>query len=124
MFAECEESRIAFWVSRVFCVGVVIESAHSSAQSDGFSSSRAEFPAVRFADRCIALAGGEDLLPASDNLILTARTGEACCLIAVETEGREGTLTLDAAYSERLSGRTLKGEVAVRPYEVLVLVRA
>ena len=70
------------------------------------------------------LAGGADLLPASENIILTERTGGASCLIAVETEGREGTLTLDATYSERLSSRTLEGEVAVRPYEVLVLVRA
>ena len=79
MFAKCEESRIAFWVSRVFCVGVVIESAHSSAQSDGFSSSRAEFPAVRFADRCIALAGGEDLflLPESPSDRLGGRSCRA-----------------------------------------------
>ena len=56
-------------------------------------------------------------------LTLLSRLAEKGFL-AVEKEGREGTLTLDAAYSERLSGRTLKGEVAVRPYEVLVLVRA
>lgn len=63
------------------------------------------------------------LLPASDNLVLTERTGEQNAIIAVETQGKEGLLITDGKRKDVLSGRTLDGSVSVRPYEVLVLVK-
>ena len=63
------------------------------------------------------------LLPASDNLVLTERTGEQNAIIAVETQGKEGVLITDGKRKDVLSGRTLDGSVSVRPYEVLVLVK-
>ena len=63
------------------------------------------------------------LLPASDNLVLTERTGAENVIIAVETDGKEGVLITDGKRKDVLSGRVLDGSVAVRPYEVLVLVK-
>ena len=75
------------------------------------------------ADVLRSFAGSAPILPASDNLVLTARSGSGNAIIAVETENKSGVLVLDGAYKEMLSGRTLEGSVSVAPYEVLVLVK-
>lgn len=58
---------------------------------------------------------------ASENIVLTERTGEHNCLIAIEIENKHGYLMLDRVYTDILSGRALQGKVVVNPYEVLVL---
>ena len=75
------------------------------------------------ADVLRSFAGSAPILPASDNLVLTARSGSGNAIIAVETENKSGVLVLDGVYKEMLSGRTLEGSVSVAPYEVLVLVK-
>ena len=68
------------------------------------------------------LIAEKPILEASSNINLTERTGEENGIIAVETEAKEGYILLEGSYTDIISGRTLSGRVAVRPYEVLVLV--
>ena len=63
------------------------------------------------------------ILPASDNLVLTERSGAQNAVIAVETEGKAGVLVLGGSYRDVLSGKKLQSSVTVAPYEVLVLVK-
>lgn len=70
------------------------------------------------------LVGLAPIARASENVLLTERTGEQSGLIAMDTENREGTLYLDEKYTDILSGETYSGEVAVAPYRVMVLVKA
>ena len=70
-----------------------------------------------------ALAQGVGIMQASDNIVLTERTGEEEVIIAVETEGKAGTLGVGAPRRDLIGGRTLSGTVQVAPYEVLVLVQ-
>ncbi len=72
----------------------------------------------------LRLVGRAPVFPASENLALVERSGARNGVIAVETEGREGTVTLDGAYRDLLTGRTLSGCVGVAPYSVLVLERS
>ena len=58
---------------------------------------------------------------ASENIILTERTGKQNGIIAVETEHKNGYVVLDGEYLELITGRKLSGKVEVSPYEVLVL---
>ncbi len=61
---------------------------------------------------------------ASKNIQLVKRTGEIEAILAVELENREGYLFLEEAYTDLISGETLQGQVPVKPYSVLVLVKA
>lgn len=68
-----------------------------------------------------------DLAPiaeADENITLTERSGAHSGIIAVETEGRAGTLTLSGTWQDLITERRLSGTVAMNAYEVLVLVRA
>ncbi len=69
------------------------------------------------------LAGIAPIAEASENIILTRRTGEAEALIAVETENKEGYLVLDdGEYFDIVGRRAVSGgRVSVSPYQVLVL---
>lgn len=67
------------------------------------------------------LAGVAPIAPASENIVLVARSGEENGIIALETEHREGTLTLDGEYTDLLTGKTFSGTVTVAPHQVLVL---
>lgn len=58
---------------------------------------------------------------ASENVILTARTGKENGIIASETENKQGFVMLDGRYTDLITGRTLTGKVEINPYEVLVL---
>lgn len=60
---------------------------------------------------------------ASDNIILTERTGEENGIIAVETENRKGYIYLNDSYNELLSGKKLQGRISILPYQVLTLKR-
>ena len=69
------------------------------------------------------LAGVAPIAPASKNVVLVERTGEKCGLIALETENREGTVSLDGEYTDLLTGEKMSGTVTVAPHRVLVLVK-
>ena len=69
----------------------------------------------------LRLIGKEAVADASDNVALVARSGAENGIIAVETEGKEGILTLHGVYTELLGERACTGTVALKPYEVLVL---
>ena len=58
---------------------------------------------------------------ASENVVLTERTGEHNCIIAVEIENKCGYISLDSEYTDQLSGKRYKGKTEIAPYEVLVL---
>lgn len=58
---------------------------------------------------------------ASDNVILTERSGVYSGIIAVELQNKDGYIVLDGQYTELISSRQLSGRVKVKPYEVLVL---
>ena len=69
----------------------------------------------------LRLIGKEAVADASDNVALVARSGAENGIIAVETEGKEGILTLHGVYTELLGEKACTGTVALKPYEVLVL---
>lgn len=58
---------------------------------------------------------------ASENVILTGRTGKENGIIAVETENKKGYIALDGEYTDLISGKLFSGKVELQPYEVLVL---
>ena len=69
----------------------------------------------------LRLVGVAPVAPASSNVALVARSGRTQGIIALETEGRAGTLTLAGTYTDLLTGKRCTGGVALAPYEVLVL---
>ena len=69
----------------------------------------------------VRLTGLSPAAKASENIVLTERSGERRGIIAAETQNRAGSLCLNGAYRELITGRTLSGTVEVAPYEVLVL---
>lgn len=56
---------------------------------------------------------------ASENIVLTERTGNA--IIAVETDNRSGYLVLKGVYTDLITDRVLSDRINVAPHEVLVL---
>ena len=60
---------------------------------------------------------------ASENVILTERSGKEKLIIAVETEDKEGYIVLDGEYTELLTGKKLEGNMKISPYGVLVLIQ-
>ena len=58
---------------------------------------------------------------ASENIDLVERDGDRAGLIATEVENRPGTLALPARYRDLLTGDIKSGDIALAPYEVLVL---
>ena len=69
----------------------------------------------------LKLVDRSPIAKASENVILTERTGQECGVIAVETENKCGELVLDGEYTDLISGKKVKGTVKVEPYGVLVL---
>ena len=69
------------------------------------------------------LAGVEPIAEASENVVLTERSGTVSGIIAVETENRQGTICLDGTYRDMISGAEFTGKVDIAPYGVLVLVK-
>lgn len=69
----------------------------------------------------LRLVNKRPIAEASDNVILTARTGKENGIIASETENKQGFVMLDGRYTDLITGRTLTGKVEINPYEVLVL---
>ena len=70
------------------------------------------------------LAGVSPIAAASENLVLVERSGKENGIIALETEHKEGTLTLDGSYTDLLTGEKMAGTVNVAPHRVLVLKKA
>lgn len=60
---------------------------------------------------------------ASENVILTARSGAQDGIIAVETEHRSGYIDLDGQYIDLITGNACSGKTELSPYQVLVLSR-
>ena len=69
------------------------------------------------------LAGAKPIAEASENVVLTERSGKVSGIIAVETENRQGTIRLDGTYRDMISGAEFTGKVDIAPYGVLVLVK-
>ncbi len=69
------------------------------------------------------LVGEKPIAQASNNIVLTERSGARKGIIAVETENKEGYICLDGEYTDLISGKTYGGRVNIAPYGVLVLER-
>ena len=69
----------------------------------------------------LRLVDERPIAEASENVVLTERSGEENGIIAVETGNREGFLRLDGTYTDLLTGKTCSGNVRLAPYQVLVL---
>lgn len=68
-----------------------------------------------------ALAGKLPIAEASNNVVLTERSGGQNGIIAIETENRHGSVVLGGKYRDLLSGSVMEGKVNLAPYGVLVL---
>ncbi len=71
----------------------------------------------------LRLVGLPPVAEASENVVLTERTGKESGIIAVETGNREGFVRLDGQYTDLLTGISCTGLVRLAPYQVLVLRR-
>ncbi len=69
----------------------------------------------------LRLVNRAPIAEASENVILTERTGRQNGIIAVETENRKGFIVLDGEYTELLTGKKLKGKMEITPYQTLVM---
>ncbi|MCM1219352.1 MAG: beta-galactosidase [Lachnospiraceae bacterium] len=69
----------------------------------------------------LRLVNRAPIAEASDNVILTERSGKESGIIAVEVENESGYLVLNGEYTDLISGKVLTGKIEVSPYEVLVL---
>lgn len=69
----------------------------------------------------LRLVNRAPIAEASENVILTERTGRQNGIIAVETENRKGYIVLDGEYTELLTGKKLKGKMEITPYQTLVM---
>ena len=58
---------------------------------------------------------------ADENIVLVERSGKCGGIIALETQGVAGTVTLGGEYTDLLSGKKFSGETQLAPYSVLVL---
>lgn len=76
---------------------------------------------VLTADALLRLVNEPPIAKATPNIDLTARTGARLGIIAAEVENTPGTLELDGTYRDLVHGQILSGNVALDPYEVLVL---
>ena len=71
----------------------------------------------------LRLVGIAPIAEASENVILTARSGDEAGIIAVETENKEGFVVLDAPCTDLLTGKQCSGRVPLSPYETRVFRR-
>ncbi len=71
----------------------------------------------------LRLVNRTPIAEASDNVILTERTGKESGIIAVEVENKSGYIVLDGEYTDLITGRTLSDKTEIAPYEALVLVK-
>lgn len=69
----------------------------------------------------LRLVNKKPIAEASENIILTERSGNENGIIAVETENKKGYIMLDGIYTDLISGKTISEKVEMQPYEVLVL---
>lgn len=69
----------------------------------------------------LRLVNKRPIAEASENVILTERTGKENGIIATETENKKGYISLAGNYTDLITGRTLSGKIEIEPYEVLVL---
>jgi len=69
----------------------------------------------------LRLVNVKPIAKASDNVILTARTGEVSGIIAVETHNEEGFAELDGEYLNLINGERVSGRITVPPYGAVAL---
>ena len=75
-------------------------------------------------DDLLRLVNRAPIADASDNVILTERTGKSVGgMIACEVENKRGSVVLCGEYTDVISGRRLSGITDISPYEALVLVK-
>ena len=67
------------------------------------------------------LVGERPIAEASDNILLTERSGTRKGIVAVETENKEGYISLKGEYTDLIGGQTYSGKIKMAPYSVLVL---
>ena len=70
------------------------------------------------------LIGLAPVAPASENVILTKRSGGASGIVAVEVKNQAGYVELDGEYLELISGKKTSGRVELPPHGVKVFVKA
>ena len=69
----------------------------------------------------LKLIGMKPILRASENMEIIERTGHENCIICAELENKNGNLELEKSYRDILSGKVMKGNIEISPYQVLVL---
>ena len=69
----------------------------------------------------LRLVGLAPVAQADENIVLVERSGKCGGIIALETQGVAGTVTLGGEYTDLLSGKKFSGETQLAPYSVLVL---
>ncbi len=76
------------------------------------------------ANGLLRLVNSPRIAKASDNIILSGRSGDGGNgIVAVETENRNGHIELDGQYKELITGKKLSGSIDIAPHSVLVLVK-
>lgn len=69
----------------------------------------------------LRLVNRAPIAEASDNVVLTERTGAQNGIIAVEVENKSGYLILNGNYTDLITGKAYSGKTEIPPYGVLVL---
>ncbi len=72
-------------------------------------------------EELLKLVGKPPILQASENVILTARSGKENGIVVVETENKTGCVTLDGAYTDLIENKSYAGEIQIPPYGVMIL---
>ena len=76
---------------------------------------------LELVDYAFEKAGLEPGVTGTDNVLAVERSGAQEGLILAEVGYREGAVQLDGSYTDLVSGKTLSGEITLRPYDFLVL---
>lgn len=72
----------------------------------------------------LRLVAKKPVAEASENVILTQRSGKREGIIALESQNQTGYVVLDGAYTDLISGKRCEGRVELLPYQVCVLEAA
>ncbi len=75
------------------------------------------------ADGWCQLVQPKRILEASNNLQIVERTGEKNAIVILELENKKGSATLDGEYTDIITDKSLCGDIRIKPYSVLVLVK-
>lgn len=70
----------------------------------------------------LKLVDREPIAQASENIVLTERSGEQKGIIAIEIKNQNGYIVLEKEYKELLSGKVMTGKIEILPHQVFVFV--